>query len=199
MAFSGEKLKQIRIQRGLSQRDMPVAHDTVSAIESGRRNPHPSTLRKLAAALDVEVSDFFEEQSVPLGEAPVAPGAEGVPLWQQLLQTWLLEQPAVNTTYLAMQNSEGREVVGGMSREELRELLDDLDTEKRAIAHAFEEELGYPVGARKDPPTELHKALKRGWHSYGGWLLEVGKRRRQLAEQRQAEESSGEARLVASF
>lgn len=70
MAFSGERLRQIRHQRGLSQRDMPVAHDTVSAIESGRRKPHPSTLRKLAAALSCEVSDFFEEAALtaPLGE-----------------------------------------------------------------------------------------------------------------------------------
>lgn len=70
MAFSGERLRQIRHQRGLSQRDMPVAHDTVSAIESGRRKPHPSTLRKLAAALNCEVGDFFEEAALagPLGE-----------------------------------------------------------------------------------------------------------------------------------
>ncbi len=196
MAFSGERLRELRMQRGLSQRDMPVAHDTVSAIESGRRSPHPSTLRKLAAALDAEVSDFFDEPTVPLGEAPAVPGVEIVPPWQQLLQAWLLEQPAVSTTYLAMQHNEGQEVVNSMAREELRELLDDLDTEKRAIAHAFEEEVGYPVGARKEPPAELHKALKRGWHSYGGWLLAVGRRRRELAEQRQAEESS-DVRLVA--
>lgn len=71
MAFSGARLRQIRHQRGLSQRDMPVAHDTVSAIESGRRKPHPSTLRKLAAALNCEVGDFFEEAAlaVPLGES----------------------------------------------------------------------------------------------------------------------------------
>jgi transcriptional regulator with XRE-family HTH domain len=71
MAFSGEKLRQIRRQQGLSQRDMPVAHDTVSAIESGRRNPHPSTLRKLAEALGVEVRDFFEGvDAAPKATAP---------------------------------------------------------------------------------------------------------------------------------
>ena len=71
MAFSGEKLRQIRLQQGRSQRDMPVAHDTVSAIESGRRNPHPSTLRKLAEALGVEVRDFFEEPAVFRPAPPV--------------------------------------------------------------------------------------------------------------------------------
>ena len=71
MAFSGEKLRQIRQARGFSQRDLPVAHDTVSRIESGRRNPHPSTLRKLAEALGVEVRDFFEEvETTPKAAAP---------------------------------------------------------------------------------------------------------------------------------
>jgi transcriptional regulator with XRE-family HTH domain len=67
MAFSGEKLRQIRLRQGLTQRDMPVAHDTVSAIESGKRRPHPSTLRKLAETLNVEVQDFFEEAADPKG------------------------------------------------------------------------------------------------------------------------------------
>lgn len=65
MAFSGNRLRQIRLRQGLTQRDMPVAHDTVSAIESGKRQPHPSTLRKLAATLNVEVQDFFEEPTNP--------------------------------------------------------------------------------------------------------------------------------------
>src|SRR5918995_7254403 len=73
MAFSGEKLRQIRQTRGLSQRDLPVAHDTVSRIESGQRNPHPSTLRKLAEALGVEVRDFFEEaEETPKAVAPLS-------------------------------------------------------------------------------------------------------------------------------
>ena len=70
MAFSGKKLRQIRMQQGLSQRDMPVAHDTVSAIESGKRKPHPSTLRKLAEALGVQVRDFFEEIDTPKVATP---------------------------------------------------------------------------------------------------------------------------------
>ncbi len=60
--FSRERLKQIRLQRGLSQRNVPgVAQDTLSALESGRREPRPSTLRRLAEAYGVEVADFFEE------------------------------------------------------------------------------------------------------------------------------------------
>jgi transcriptional regulator with XRE-family HTH domain len=71
MAFSGEKLRNIRMLQGKSQRDLPVGHDTISALESGRRKPHPSTLRKLAEALGVEVRDFFEDaEETPKAAAP---------------------------------------------------------------------------------------------------------------------------------
>ncbi len=69
-----DTLKEIRRQKGLSQKDLAdesgVGQDTISGIESGRHEPRPSTLRKLAAALDVEVADFFREPVRPLAEAP---------------------------------------------------------------------------------------------------------------------------------
>jgi len=110
MAFSGEKLRQLRLQRGLSQRDLPVAHDTVSAIESGRRSPHPSTLRKLAAALDVEVRDFFEEANAPKAAAPPS------------LAEWLEER--CGHAYLAMPKYEFEEMFDRLPEEgrERREL-----------------------------------------------------------------------------
>ena len=58
-----ETLKEFRRQKGLSQKDLAdisgVGQDTISGIESGRHEPRPSTLRKLAESLDVEVADFF--------------------------------------------------------------------------------------------------------------------------------------------
>ena len=66
--------KEIRRRKGWSQKDLAeesgVGQDTISGIESGRHEPRPSTLRKLADALDVEVADFFREPAVPLDEAP---------------------------------------------------------------------------------------------------------------------------------
>src|SRR3954465_10476961 len=60
-----DKLKQMRLERGWSQQDLAdragVGQDTVSGLETGRRQPYPSTMRKLAAALDIDVSDFFRE------------------------------------------------------------------------------------------------------------------------------------------
>jgi transcriptional regulator with XRE-family HTH domain len=69
-----DAVKEIRRRKGWSQKDLAeesgVGQDTISGIESGRHEPRPSTLRKLADALDVEVADFFREPAVPLAEAP---------------------------------------------------------------------------------------------------------------------------------
>jgi transcriptional regulator with XRE-family HTH domain len=70
----GEFVKEERIRRGLSQRDLAersdgLAQDTISGIERGEHTPRPSTLRRLAKGLGVEVGDLF-----PKREAPVASG-----------------------------------------------------------------------------------------------------------------------------
>jgi transcriptional regulator with XRE-family HTH domain len=73
-----DAVKEIRRRKGWSQKDLAeesgVGQDTISGIESGRHEPRPSTLRKLADALDVEVADFFREPAVPLPEAPRGAG-----------------------------------------------------------------------------------------------------------------------------
>ncbi len=55
--MEGERLKRVREAAGLSQASLGkkagVTQDTVWGIESGKRKPHPSTLRKLAVALGV--------------------------------------------------------------------------------------------------------------------------------------------------
>jgi transcriptional regulator with XRE-family HTH domain len=69
-----DTVKEIRRRKGWSQKDLAeesgVGQDTISGIESGRHEPRPSTLRKLADALDVEVADFFKEPALPLAEGP---------------------------------------------------------------------------------------------------------------------------------
>lgn len=62
-----EKVRHIRKMRGLSQEALAqlagVTQYTVSEIELGHRDPHPSTLRKLATALNVELAEFFRESA----------------------------------------------------------------------------------------------------------------------------------------
>ncbi len=69
-----EELKRVRRLRGMSQLDLAarsgVSQYTITEIETGRREPRPSTLRKLAKALDVEVADFFREPEAPKALAP---------------------------------------------------------------------------------------------------------------------------------
>jgi transcriptional regulator with XRE-family HTH domain len=63
MEVDGVKLREARLDRGLSQEELHemtgVSRDTISRMETGDRpNPHPKTLRKLAEALGVSVADI---------------------------------------------------------------------------------------------------------------------------------------------
>jgi len=67
-------LEHIRRLRGLSQRELAekagVSPATVYELEVGKRpTPRPSTLRKLAGALEVEISDLLGVD-FPKGQAP---------------------------------------------------------------------------------------------------------------------------------
>ncbi len=68
-----ETLREFRRRKGWSQKDLAnesgVGQDTISSIETGTHEPRPSTLRKLAEALGVEVADFFREPAFPKAPA----------------------------------------------------------------------------------------------------------------------------------
>jgi transcriptional regulator with XRE-family HTH domain len=65
VVFIGEKLKDLRLRRAMSQRKLAEAADmsqrAIVDLETDRREPRPSTLGKLAEALGVEPSKFFED------------------------------------------------------------------------------------------------------------------------------------------
>jgi transcriptional regulator with XRE-family HTH domain len=65
MVFIGKKLKDLRLRRAMSQRKLAEASGmsqrAIVDLETNRREPHPSTLRKLAEALGVEPSKLFED------------------------------------------------------------------------------------------------------------------------------------------
>jgi transcriptional regulator with XRE-family HTH domain len=73
----GERIRALRTARGLSQEEVArrtgIGLKSYGDLERGRtRDPHYSTLRGVARALDVGVEDLLEEPAVPLDEAPVA-------------------------------------------------------------------------------------------------------------------------------
>ena len=70
-----DAVKELRRRKGWSQRDLAnragVGQDTISNMELRRHEPRPSTLRKIAGALGVEVTDLFGESAPsPKGRAP---------------------------------------------------------------------------------------------------------------------------------
>ncbi len=121
--FSKERLKQARLRLGLSQRAVPgVAQDTLSALESGRREPRPSTLRRLADAYGVQVADFFEEvEESPKAAAPPS------------LAKWLEER--CGHAYLALPKGEFEEMFDRLPEDspERRELALEANREYNAF------------------------------------------------------------------
>ena len=63
----GERVKALRMERGLQQRQLAEKADLtpslVSQIESGRLTPSLNTLRRLADALGVTIASLFDGQS----------------------------------------------------------------------------------------------------------------------------------------
>ena len=60
------RLKALRIRRALSQADLAeksgVARTTINRLERELEEPYPSTIRKLAEALDVEPHELMEAE-----------------------------------------------------------------------------------------------------------------------------------------
>src|SRR5215216_433670 len=64
--MDGERLRRLRKERLLTQVELSemtgVAQDSISALETGKREAHPETIRKLAKALGVNPRDLIKEQ-----------------------------------------------------------------------------------------------------------------------------------------
>lgn len=64
--MNGERLRSLRKERLLTQVELSkmtgVAQDSISALETGKREAHPGTIKKLAKALDVEPQELIKEQ-----------------------------------------------------------------------------------------------------------------------------------------
>lgn len=59
----GQKVKNIRLEKGLTQLDLEIAtgitEGDISRIENGKKNIEFITIVKLAVALEVNLSEFF--------------------------------------------------------------------------------------------------------------------------------------------
>jgi transcriptional regulator with XRE-family HTH domain len=63
------QLRHIRERRALSQRELSalsgVSRMTIVRLEAGGEDPFPTTVRKLARALDVDPADLMEPAEAP--------------------------------------------------------------------------------------------------------------------------------------
>lgn len=61
----GERLKGMRVDRGLSQRELAkksgIANTTISLIEKGKMSPSLSSIKKILDGLSITLSDFFSD------------------------------------------------------------------------------------------------------------------------------------------
>ena len=61
---NGARLRRLRRERALSQRDLTrmtrIAFDTISRLETGKQRAQPRTIRKLADALGVEPRELMK-------------------------------------------------------------------------------------------------------------------------------------------
>ncbi len=64
--IDSERLRRIRKERLLTQVELSrmtgVAQESISSLETGKREAHPGTIRKLAEALGVEPKELIKEQ-----------------------------------------------------------------------------------------------------------------------------------------
>jgi transcriptional regulator with XRE-family HTH domain len=65
VVYIGDRLKNLRIRRALTQQELAeragISSNALNRIELNKAEPHMSTLRKLAKALDVDPSELIGE------------------------------------------------------------------------------------------------------------------------------------------
>ena len=65
VVYIGERLRRFREEQALRQEDLAelagIGKNTVNRIERNRTEPHMTTIRKLAQALDVEPADLVRQ------------------------------------------------------------------------------------------------------------------------------------------
>lgn len=85
---AGKRLKEIREEKGLTYRELGekvgVSHTYIYNIEKGNKRGNPEIFEKLAAALGVEIVDFFQDSKKPVTYELKKEGVEWIVLGEEL-------------------------------------------------------------------------------------------------------------------
>lgn len=134
--------------RGWNQEELAQRADlqqrTVSSIETGRSNPHPKTLLKLAQALGVETADLMETPTTPKGAAsqdeaePMRPETVEVP---QSLARLLRERAGIHMPLTRLSPSALEELFTAIEDAEGKAWLHERLKDEQAVIRAFAAEV----------------------------------------------------------
>lgn len=151
----GKRLRDLREQRGLSQRELArragLTHGTVSLIEKNRISPSVGTLRQILDSMQLTLSEFFADDHPPeqqyffRHEDLVDVGSGGVKLLQvgkslkgRTLQVLLEFYPPGAATAPAPYRTAGGEEGGVVVRGEIEATVgDEVRILKRYDAYLF--------------------------------------------------------------
>jgi transcriptional regulator with XRE-family HTH domain len=162
-----DRLAELRERRALTLRELAemsgVAADTINQIELGHRKPRPSTLRKLARALEVDIDQFYAEPALA-GKAE-APETGRLPEWATTSDLNVLNQNANEAS-----SEELRELVIQLAKDlRWNRTLEDARNESRSesIARVLNQArinaLAEELRRRGEEPPEEYVAAFRQW------------------------------------
>ena len=148
-SLRGWNQEELAQRAGLRQR-------TVSSIETGRSNPHPKTLLKLAQALGVEIADLIEVPTTPKAAAsqnevePTRPERVEVP---KALAQLLRERAGVHMPLTKLSPSALEELFTAVEDAEGKAWLHERLKDEQAVIRAFAAEVKtrLEAGARITP------------------------------------------------
>ncbi len=135
-----DRLAELRERRALTLRELSemggVAADTINQIELGHRKARPSTLRKLAKALDVDVRELFEEPALS-GKAEAPREAGRLPGWATISDPDDFRRVVKNTPTAELEQTalELAKLTKVPTREDLVGNKDNKEAHRRTMAN----------------------------------------------------------------
>jgi len=163
-----KQLARLRRNKGYSQRALAqesgVSPATIYELENDRRTANPSTLRKLAEALGVEVVDLLEEDVTPKASAPGFWRARLRALSASIKTSTALAAKSVQsglwlggTTTEDLQNLKALETEWGVSSEEI---LDALMAETPGLADVLDRRARKALENKETHRAEVSNAIE---------------------------------------
>jgi transcriptional regulator with XRE-family HTH domain len=157
MDQAAERLAELRERRALTLRELAqlsgVAADTINQIELGHRKARPSTLRKLARALEIDVQEFYAEPALPKADAPEAGQASAE-------QAGFLEGLALTVDSSADRMQRRLEETSRTDGNAMTDLLGDSWLAIRGAQQLLEEAEEVAAQKRREAPAERRARAK---------------------------------------